>query len=137
MVGAGCLTTKTRKHSRKLFFKDNTGNKKTIFVLLADHDQGWMGQGEKMVKDVNYIPRTEDSEKRHKGENVTTSVLNKKGLPGTFAKIRAWQSGQTFKTFRHIGNVRNVGNVPDVSDVPNVHLIYIYVVTSQINSFSL
>ena len=40
----------------------------------------------------------------------------------------------------NVGNVqltKNVGNVPDVSDVPNVHLIYIYIVTSQIDSFSL
>ena len=68
---------------------------------------------------------------------VTTSVLDKKGLPGTFAKIRAWQSGQTFRTFMHIKNVRNIGNVPDVSDVFNVHFIYIFVVTSQMNSFFL
>ena len=45
------------------------------------------------------------------GVNVTTSVSNKKGLPGTFAQICAWQSGPTFK---NIGNVQHVGNVCNV-----------------------
>ena len=40
------------------FFKNNTGNKKTVFMLLVDHDQRWMGQ-KKMAKDANYIPRKE------------------------------------------------------------------------------
>ena len=71
-------------------------------------------------------PARKNSEKRHKRENVTTSVSNKKSLPGTSAKIWIWQSGQKFKTFKHIGNVGNVGNVPNVSDVFNVHFIYIY-----------
>ena len=48
-------------------------------------------------------------------------------MPGTFAKIWAWQFGQTLGTFKHIGNVGNAGNVPHVSDVPDVPLhIYIY-----------
>ena len=41
----------------------------------------------KMAKDANYIPRTEKFRKRYKRENVTTSILNKKGLPRTSAKI--------------------------------------------------
>ena len=47
---------------------------------------------------ANYIPRAENSEKRHKRENITTSVLNKEGLPGTFAKtIWAKRSGGTLE----------------------------------------
>ena len=40
----------------------------------------------RVVTDVNYIPRIENSEKRYKREDVTTSILNKEGLPGTSAK---------------------------------------------------
>ena len=43
---------------------------------------------------------------------ITTSVLNKKGLPGTSAKVYAWQFGQTFKNVGNIQHVWNVGNVP-------------------------
>ena len=65
MVGVGCFAAKTRKYNKKPFFKDNTGNKKTVFVLLVDHDQKWMGQEKqkKMAEDVNYIPRTEEFRK--------------------------------------------------------------------------
>ena len=43
MVGAGCFATKTKKYNKKHFFKDKTGNKKTVPELPADHDQKWIG----------------------------------------------------------------------------------------------
>ena len=52
----------------------------------------------RVATDVNYIPRIENSEKRYKGEDVTTSVLNKEGLPGTSAKtVWAKRSGGTLE----------------------------------------
>ena len=52
----------------------------------------------RVATDANYIPRTEKSEKRYKGEDVTTSVLNKKKLPGTSAKaVWAKSSGGTLE----------------------------------------
>ena len=62
MVGVGCFAAKTKKHNRKPFFKNNTGNKKAVLVLPADHDQKQMNkkkQKKKVAKDANYIPRTE------------------------------------------------------------------------------
>ena len=113
-----------KEHNRKPFFKNNTGSKKAVFMLFADHDQRWMGQEnkKKWQRTLTIYPARKNSEKRHKGENVTISVLNKKSLPETSAKIRAWQSGQTLGTFMHIRNIWNVGNVPDVSNVPDVPL---------------
>ena len=61
MVGVGCLATRTKIYNRKLFVKNKTGSKKTVFMLSVDHDKKWMGQKnkKKMATDVNYIPRTE------------------------------------------------------------------------------
>ena len=69
---------------------------------------------------------------------VTTSVPDKEGLPGTSAKICAWQSGQTFKNVGNVQHVWNVGNAPDVSDVLNVHFIYIcrYLADKQLLSLT-
>ena len=51
----------------------------------------------KWQKTLIICPARKNSEKRHKKENITTSISNKKGLPGTSAKIRVWQFGQTFQ----------------------------------------
>ena len=58
-----------------------------------------MGQEKKnVVTDASYIPRMENSEKRYKKEDVTTSILNKEGLPGTSAKtVWAKRSGGTLE----------------------------------------
>ena len=132
MIGIGCFTARTRKYNKKPFFKNNTGSKKAVFVLFIDHDQRWMGQENKKKRPRTLIiyPARKNSEKRYKGENVTISVLNKEGLPGTFAKICVWQSGQTFNT---LGTLATFQDVSDVPDVP----LHIYIVISQINSFSL
>ena len=108
--------------------------KRFLCCLLTMIKNGWVKK--KWRKTLTIYPARKNSEKRYKKESVTPSVLNKKKLLGTFAKIWIWQSGQTFKKFKHIGSVKNVGNVPNVSDVFNVHFIYIYIVISQINSFS-
>ena len=133
MVGVNCFATRTRKHNRKLFFKNNTGSKKAVFVLPADHDQKRMDQEKqktkKWRKTLIIYPARKNSEKRHKRENVTISVLNKKGLPGTSAKICVWQSGQTFNTFGTLATFQDVSDVPDVP-------LHIYIVISQIDSFS-
>ena len=98
MVGVNCFTTRTKKYKKNPFFKNKFNSKKAIFLLFVDHGKK-NGTGKKKVAtDVNYIPRTVNSEKRYKKENVTISVLNKKGLPGTSAKtIWAKRSGGTLE----------------------------------------
>ena len=70
-----------------------------------------------MATDANYIPRTEKSEKRYKRENVTISVLNKKGLPGTSAKtVWAKRSGGTLERLTRWRR----SDVPDVP--PHIYM---------------
>ena len=99
MVGVNCFAARTRKHKRNPFFKDKFNSKKAVSLLSADHGKKKRGKKKKRVAtDANYIPRMENSEKRYKGENVTTSILNKKGLPGTSAKtVWAKRSGETLE----------------------------------------
>ena len=54
-------------------FKDKTGNKKTVFVLLADHDQNWINQKneKKWRRTLTIYPARKNSEKRYIKENVT------------------------------------------------------------------
>ena len=86
--------------------------------MFADHGKKTWGRKKKRVAtDVSYIPRMENSEKRYKRENVTISILNKKGLPGTFAKtILAKRSGGTLELLTRWKR----------SDVPDVPL-HIYI----------
>ena len=71
---------------------------------------------EKWSRTLAICPARENSEKRYKGEDVTTSVLNKKKLPGTFAKaIWAKRSSGTLERL----------NVPEHSCVPDVPF-YLY-----------
>ena len=139
MLGTGCFTTRTREHNKEPFFKDNTGSKKSISVLFVDHGKKKMGQ-EKRKKWQNALiirPARKNSEKRYKGEDVTTSVSNKENLPGTSAKVCAWQSGQTFHgtlgTFNSLKTLATFRTCQTFLTFTS----YIYVVTSQIDSFSL
>ena len=129
MVGVGCFAAKTKKYNRKPFFKDNTGNKKTgLYCLLTMIKDGWVRKNKnKRLRTLIICPVRKNSEKRYKKEDVTISISNKKKLPGTFAKVCVWQSGQTFHgtlgTFSTLGTLATFQNV---SGVFNVHLIYIY-----------
>ena len=101
MVGAGCFAARARKYKKNPFFKDKFSSKETVFLLSADHGKKKWGREKKrkrVATDANYIPRIENSEKRYKGEDVTTLVLNKEGLPGTSAKtVWAKRSGGTLE----------------------------------------
>ena len=137
MVGVGCFAARTREHNKELFFKDNTGSKKSIFVLPADHGKRKMGQ-EKKKKWQNALiicPARKNSEKRHKGEDVTTSISNKESLPGTSAKICAWQSGQTFQKRWERSTHWERWQRSRTCQTFLTFTSYIYVVISQINSF--
>ena len=100
MVGVGRFTARARKHKKNPLFKDKFSSKETISLLSADHGKRKWGRKKKkrVATDASYIPRIENSEKRHKGEDVTISVLNKEGLPGTSAKtVWAKRSGGTLE----------------------------------------
>ena len=88
MVGVNRFTARARKHKKNLFFKNKFSSKEAVFLLFADHGKRKWGRKEKkrVATDASYIPRTENSEKRYKRENITNSVLNKEGLPGKSAK---------------------------------------------------
>ena len=125
--GLVVLQPKQGNITRNLFSKIIRAIKKRfLYCLLTMIRNGWVRKTKKKWRrTLTIYPARKNCEKRYKREDVTTSVLNQKKLPGTSAKIWTWQSGETFKTFKYIGNVRNVGNVPDVSNVFNVHFIYI------------
>ena len=139
ILGINCFATRAKEHNREPLFKNNTGSKKSIFVLPADHGKRKMGQ-EKKKKWQNTLiiyPARKNSEKRHKGEDVTTSVSNRENLPGTSAKVRAWQSGQTFH-----GTLGTFSSLKTLATFQTCQTFltftsYLYIVFSKINSFSL
>ena len=137
MLGIGCFATRAREHNRELFFKNNTGNKKSVSVLPADHGKKKMDQKKRKKRQNALIicPARKNSEKRHKRENVTTSVSNKENLPGTSAKVCVWQSGQTFH-----GTLGTFSSLKTLATFQTCQTFltftsYIYIVISQINSF--
>ena len=74
---------------------------------------------------------------KKKNGNVTTSISDRESLPGTSAKVCAWQSGQTFHgtlgTFSSLGTLATFRTCQTFLTFTS----YIYVVISQINSFFL
>ena len=47
MIWIGCATTKTGIYNTNIFFGNDTGSKKTIFVPFIDHGPKLMGQPKK------------------------------------------------------------------------------------------
>ena len=76
----------------------------------------------KVATDVNYIPRTENSGKQYKGENVTTSILNKEGLPWNVCQNKLGKrSGGTLERLTRWER----SDVPDVQTCLTFPFIYI------------
>ena len=79
-------------------------------MLFVDHGKRkWVKKEKGWLRALIIYPARKNSEKRYKGENVTTPILNKKGLPRNVCQNRL---GKTFRwnvgTFDTLGTFRRV-----------------------------
>ena len=109
--GLTVLQPEQKNITRTLFSKISLAARKRFRCCLLTMVN--MGQKrKKWSRTLAIYPARKNSEKRHKREDVTTSVLNKKGLPGTSAKNKfGKRSDGTLERL-------NVFRRSDVSDVP-------------------
>ena len=126
-----------QKTWQKKKIKDKTGSKKTIFMLLADHDQKWINQKnkKKLVTDVNYIPRPEKFRENEIRGEMLRFKFNKKICRERLPKFEFGNLGKRQKLSNTLGTLatfQTCQTFPDVFDVP----LHIYIVISHINSFS-
>ena len=85
-----------------------TARRRFRCCLLTMVKKNWVRK-KKWLRTLAIYHARKNSEKRHKREDVTTSVLNKKGLP---RNVLPKQTGQTFRwdvgTFDTLGTFRRV-----------------------------
>ena len=75
MIRTGCDAAKIKIPGRDTFNNNSFGSKKTILMTFVNHGQRLKDQKRKSGTNANYIPRIKKkSEKRHRGEDVTTPV---------------------------------------------------------------